>query len=191
MKILIFVIQTFFIIFILSCSIQLFAAEKKTPELVDIIVTTSAEDLLLFATVKNGFSEKMITGVENGLPVSFTFHIELDRIRAWWFNDNLADYEITRTLTYNALKKEYEISLSARENKTITTRSVIEAKQLMSTLSGYPAVQRARLIPDAPYIMRIKVTLEENRLPLGIHYIIPFTSLWNFETEWQTVKFHY
>ena len=99
MKILIFVIQTFFIIFILSCSIQLFAAEKKTPELVDIIVTTSAEDLLLFATVKNGFSEKMITGVENGLPVSFTFHIELDRIRAWWFNDNLADYEITRTLT--------------------------------------------------------------------------------------------
>lgn len=191
MKIFFPIIRIFFIFVLIFYSSQLFAAEKKTPELIDIVVTTSIEDLLLFATVKDGFNQKMIEGVRNGLPVSFTFHIELERIRTWWFNDDLISYEVTRTLTYDALRKEYRISLPERENKVITTRSVTEAKQLMSRLSGYPVVERDMLIPDAPYILRVKAILEENRLPLGMHYIIPFTSLWNFETDWRIVEFNY
>ena len=38
---------------------------------------------------------------------------------------------------------------------------------------------------------RIKATLAETTLPLGIHYILPFTSLWDFETDWRTVEFRY
>ncbi len=179
------------IIFLFLCGSQLFAAEEKAPELVNIIITTSAEDLLVFAKVQDGFNKKMLQGVKNGLPISFTFHIELDRVRTWWFNDNLASYKLTRTLTYDALKKEYEISFSKREDKVITTRSVSKAKQLMSRLNSYPLVKRTMLIPDAPYTLRIKVTLAESRLPLGMHYILPFISLWDFETDWRTVKFHY
>jgi hypothetical protein len=181
----------FFIISLILYSNQLFAAEKKTPELADIVVTTSAEDLLLFVTVKDGFNHKMIEGVKNGLPVSFIFHLELERIRTWWFDESLISYEITQTLTYDALRKEYEISLSGRENEIIKTRSLIEAKGLMSRLDGYPVVRRSLLIPDAPYTLRVKVTLEEVRLPLSMHYVIPFSSLWNFETDWQVIQFHY
>lgn len=191
MKIFPSIIRAFLVIVLVLSSTQLFASEEKKPALANIIVTTSEEDMLLFVTIKDGFNQKMIEGVKSGLPVSFTFHMELKRIRTWWFNDTLLNSEITRTLTYDALKKEYSISFSEKENKTITTRSVIEAKRLISSLSGYPIVRRARLIPDAPYTLRVKVTLAENRLPLGMHYIIPFTSLWNFETDWRTVEFHY
>jgi len=184
----------FLLLFILfSCSFvpPMAAGQQKDPDLKDIIITTSKSHLILFATVENGFTKEMLDGIHNGLPVTFTFHVELDKIRSAWFDSTLVDTTITHKLKYDSIKQEYSVIFSEKKGRTVTTRSLEEARQLMSELNGFPLIARNQLIADAPYALKIKATLAETTLPLGIHYILPFTSLWDFETDWRTIEFRY
>ncbi len=166
------------------------AAGDKEPTIEDIIITTSNSDLLLFASVRDCFTEEMLEGVRNGIPLTFRFFIELDKVRSKWFDVNLVEETINHTLSYDAIKETYQIDFSEK-SKPEVTRSEDKALELMSGLNGLRVIARKELIPDAPYALRIKATLVENTLPLGMHYVLPFTSLWNFETDWRTIEFRY
>ncbi|NOQ45265.1 MAG: DUF4390 domain-containing protein [Desulfobulbaceae bacterium] len=180
-----------FLLLMLIFSVSISAAGTKDPEISDIIITTSNSHLLLFATVKNCFTPEMIKGAHNGITISFNFEVELEKIRNNWFDATLVQQTITHTLTFDSLKEKYHVKLSEKNNKTETTRSLEKAKQLMSELNGITLIERKTLIPDAPYACHIKATMEKNTLPLGMHYILPFTSLWDFETDWRTIEFRY
>jgi hypothetical protein len=166
------------------------AADSKEPTIDDIIITTSSTDLLLFAMVKNCFTEEMLEGVRNGIPLTFRFTIELEKIRSSWFDVTMVEETINHTMSYDAIKETYQVDFSEK-NKPEVTKSQDKAKELMAELSGLKVIARKELIPDASYALRIKATLVENTLPLGMHYILPFTSLWNFETDWRTIEFRY
>jgi len=166
------------------------ASDNKEPTIEDIIITTSSTDLLLFATVKNCFTEEMLEGVRNGIPLTFRFNIQLDKVRSKWFDVTLVEETINHTLSYDAIKETYQVDFSEK-NKPEVTKSQDKAKELMAELSGLRVITRKELIPDAPYALQIKTTLVENTLPLGMHYVLPFTSLWNFETDWRTIEFRY
>ncbi|PIE56778.1 MAG: hypothetical protein CSA34_02100 [Desulfobulbus propionicus] len=174
---------------LLLLSVTVFAKESK-PELTDIIITTSESNLLLFATVQNGFIQEMIDALHSGLPLRFTYAIRLHQIRGLWLDKELADLSITRVLSYDSLKEKYRIQ-HEDNNQVVTTSSLTEAKQLMTELNGVEIIALSQLIPDAPYTLELKATLEENTLPLGMHYVLPFTSLWNIETDWRTIEFRY
>lgn len=173
------------------CREVLSAQDKSTPELKDIIVTTSSSHLLLFAEVAESFTPEMITGVQNGIPITFVFTVELNKSRNNWFDANLVAMDITHTMTYNSLKEEYIIERSNIQGKQFTTKSLDEAKRLMAELNGINIIELSVLVPDLPYSLKIKATLEKNTLPLGMHYVVPFTSLWDFETDWRIIDFRY
>ena len=173
-----------------SFSAPAWASTDTEPAIDDIIITTSSTHLLLFATVKNGFTEEMLEGVRNGIPLSFSFDIELERVRSKWFDVTLVEKTITHTLTYDAIKEEYTVTMSEKKNPQVT-RSRKKARQLMAEINGLEVIELNKLIPDAPYALQMKATLVENTLPLGMHYVLPFTSLWNFETDWRTIEFRY
>jgi len=166
------------------------AADDKEPTIEDIIITTSSTDLLLFATAKNCFTENMLEGVRNGIPLTFRFDVQLEKVRSKWFDATLVEETINHTLSYDAIKESYQIDFSEK-NRPQVTKSHEKAKQLMAELSGLKVIARKELVPDAAYALQIKATLVENTLPLGMHYVIPFTSLWNFETDWRTIEFRY
>lgn len=180
----------FFFLLIIFNSV-LHAQDHSTPELKDIIVTTSNTHLLLFAAVTNSFTPEMITGVQNGIPISFVYRIELTKTRNNWFDSSLIDTAVTHTMTYDTLKEEYIIEHSNRKGKISTTRSLEEAKRLMAELNGIRVIPLDQLEPDSPYTLRLKAILEKNTLPLGMHYVLPFTSLWDFETDWRNIDFRY
>ncbi len=165
--------------------------DSPEPELTDIIVTTSNTHLLLFATVAHAFTPEMVEGVQNGLPITFVFQLRLTKIRPRWFNSDLVDVKLAHTLTYDSLKEEYTIQYSYKKGKLQRTRSLKEAQQLMAELNGLRVILLKELLPDAPYAIRLKATLAKNKLPLGMHYVLPFTSLWDFETDLRTIEFRY
>ncbi len=170
---------------------QIAVAEEKEPEINDIIITTSDTNLLLFATVKNCFTPEMLTGVKNGLKVNFVYRIQLEKINNNWFDSTLAELSITHQLSYDSLKEQYKIELSENNSRMMVTSSENDAKQLMAELNGINVIPLSELQPDSPYALNIKTTLEKNTFPLGIHYVLPFTSLWDFETDWRTIEFRY
>ncbi len=163
---------------------------KQEPIIDEIVISTASGHLLLFATVKNCFTNEMLEGVRNGIPLTFRFDIRLNKIRKNWFDSELVEHKINHTLSYDPLKEEYQVAFAEKERPEVT-RSLEEAKQMMADLNGLKLYPLNELHVDSPYSLEIKATLVENTFPLGIHSIIPFTSLWNFETDWRIVEFSY
>ncbi|NOX80131.1 MAG: DUF4390 domain-containing protein [Deltaproteobacteria bacterium] len=167
------------------------AGGRPEANISDIIITTSETNLLFFCTVKNSFTPEMIKGIRNGIPITFTFLIELDKVINDWPDTTLTELTIHHTLTYDTLKQEYHVQLSERNNHLVTTNSLDKAKAIMAELSGIKIIPRDKLIPDAPYALHVKAKLAKKKLPFNIHYLIPFISLWDFETDWRTIEFRY
>lgn len=157
----------------------------------ELIVTNSSKDVLLYFTVKNAFVPDMEKGVQNGIPATFTFFVELYRNRQGWMDQEVVSLSFTHTLTYDNLKDEYRVEFSEKNGRSVTTRSLPEAKKLMTEVNGFAVAPLDQLIPDKDYTLRVKARLEEKTLPLHVHYLIPFWSLWDFETDWHAVQFRY
>jgi hypothetical protein len=173
-----------------SCPALPLAANEHTPEIKDIIVTTSENDLLLFATVKNCFTQEMLDGVRSGIPIVFTYHLKLVKTSNW-IDSSLVETSVTHTMTFDSSKKEYRIIFSNQEGKDAVTSDLEQAKQLMAELNGIKVIALTQLVPDAPYAIHFKVTLKKGSLPLGMHRVVPFSALWDFETDWRTIEFRY
>lgn len=167
------------------------AAGDRDPATKDIIVTTSESDLLLFATVRNAFTEEMLAGVLQGLPVVFTFRMELVKSRKHWLDITLVESSVTHTMTWDAEQEEYHVALSEDEGRVVTTASLNEARQLMTELNGVKVITLDKLVPDAPYAIHFKVTLKKGSLPLGLSNLAPAAIWGDFETDWRTIEFRY
>ena len=168
-----------------------FAEENLKPHIADILVTTSQTHLLLFCSIKNSFTPEMIEGIHNGIPVSFTFLVELEQVKNKWFDSTMTEMSFQHTLIYDSLKEQYEIYRSEKTQSPLVTDSLDKAKEIMVELNGIKIIPRDKMEPDAPYAIHVKAKLAEKTLPLYMHYIIPFVSLWDFETDWRTIEFRY
>ncbi|OGR01606.1 MAG: hypothetical protein A2505_00615 [Deltaproteobacteria bacterium RIFOXYD12_FULL_55_16] len=164
-------------------------AQNATIE--ELIVTNSNTELLLFLTVNNAFTKQMEEGIKNGIPATFSFQVKLERKRSAWVNQELVSLKLDHTLSYDTLKEEYSLVRSELPGQTLRTKSLAEAKKAMIQINGLAVSPLKALLPEAGYLLRVKARLAEKTLPLYFHYVIPFWSLWNFETEWHTVEFRY
>jgi len=171
--------------------LPVYAEEERDPYIADILITTSQTHLLLFCSIKNTLTPEMIEGIHNGIPITFTFLVELEQVRKKWFDKSMAEITIQHTLTYDSLKEQYYVHRSEKTANPFVTDSLDKAMEVMVELNGIRIIKSEEMKPDAPYAIHVKATLAEKTLPLYMHYIIPFISLWDFETDWRTIEFRY
>ena len=155
----------------------------------DVVVTNSSTDLLLYLKVLDAFSPEILSGVNNGLPLTFSYQISLEMLRSGWFNKEIYSGSVDYTLVYDSLKKEYSVLGLTKENK-FTTTDLAEAQRHMVNLNGISIVPLTSLEPDRQYILKVRVVLDKKSLPFNFNYLIPF-SFWNLETDWYSVDFRY
>ncbi|MCI5158088.1 MAG: DUF4390 domain-containing protein [Candidatus Electrothrix sp. AUS1_2] len=184
----------FLSLFALFFSFPVFSAPQaeaeKEPIIDEIVISAAGGHLLLFATVRHCFTDEMLEGVRNGIPLTFRFDIRLNKIRKNWFDSELVEHKINHTLSYDPLKEEYQVAFAEKDRPEVTN-SLEEAKKMMADINRLELYPLNELQAGSPYSLKIKATLVENTFPLSMHLIIPFTSLWNFETDWRIVEFNY
>jgi hypothetical protein len=132
----------------------------------------------------------METAIHNGIPATFTFYVDLYLMRKTWPDKKIASLDFNHIMEYDSLKKEYKIHKAEKGNSELTS-SLEEAKSLMSEINGLPVFPLEQLDDEATYKIKAKAKLAKKTLPLYFHYLIPFSSLWDFETEWHELNFHF
>ncbi len=178
-----------FLLGLLICSLVPFSAfAREQARITDIAVVDSATDLLLYFQVTDAFSPEMEEGIKNGIPVTFTFYLELMAEREGWSDKNIVSRSFDHTLTYDNLKQEYLVELGETK-KIVAVDSLAAARELMVEIHDYKFVPLADLVPGADYKVRLNVRLTKKTLPLNFQYVIPFWNLWEFETDWYEVNF--
>jgi hypothetical protein len=166
-------------------------ARAQEARLKNITISSTKEKLMVSLEVEGAFTQDVMEAVLKGVPADFSFLIRLDRYRSWWTNEELADFEITHTIKYDNLKKEFSVYRSWIDAKPIITQSLAEAQALMTRIEGLAIIDIARMQKSQQYELRAKAELSEMTLPFYLHYVFYFVSLWDFETDWHSVVFVY
>lgn len=165
------------------------AGYAQDATLTNITVSNTRDDLLLFLNLKGAFREEMKKAILSGVPSTFSFFAKLNRVRSFWFDKDIADLEVTHTIIYDNLKKEFTVTRSWKENNPEVTESFNEAKKWMTEIDSLKIIPLNRLEKGEQYQLRVKAEVSKKTLPLYLHYILFFMSLWDFETDWYTIDF--
>lgn len=157
----------------------------------NISVANTRDNLLLYINVKGAFTDEMEKAILSGVPTTFSFLIVLKRDRSLWMDEKIVAIDVHHTIKYNNLKKEFIVSKSWEASSAVKTQSFEEAKKLMSKIEGLTVVPLNNLIKGSSYRIKAKAELSKLTLPLSLHYILFFASLWDFKTDWQHIDFTY
>jgi len=177
----------FFIVVAVFQPLQLQAQEAT---ITDFTVSNSEIQLLLYLSLQDCFTDEMETAIHNGIPATFTFYVELYQKRKALPDKKISTHNFNHIMDYDSLKKEYRIQKAEKKEDKLTS-SLAEAKTLMSEINGFEFFPLAQLDADSEYIVRVKAKLAKKTLPLYFHYLIPFSSLWDFETDWHKLVFYF
>jgi hypothetical protein len=177
----------FFILFTIFKPVHI-QAQEATIE--DFTVSNSESQLLLYLTVKDCFTDEMETAIHNGIPATFTFYVDLYQMRKTWPDKKIASLNFNHIMGYDSLKKEYKIQRTEKNGHKMTS-SLEEAKNLMSEINDFQFYSIDQLDTETSYKVKVKAKLAKKTLPLYFHYLIPFSSLWDFETDWHELIFHF
>lgn len=168
-----------------------FTETEQQVQFKDITITTSSTHLLLFGVIKNDKHKELEQALHSGIPMQFTFFIELFRTRDNWPDEELKTMEFKHTLKYDTLKESYHLEIEEQKNRTFTYTALDTAMEMMNDINGLRVIELSKLQPDSSYELRMKAELYQKTLPMNLHYIIPFISMWDMETDWYTIEFTY
>ena len=177
------------VLFVTACP-RLSTAQSPKATIEDIIVTSSRDHLLLYFSVKEYFSGDIKRAISSGIKTTFHFYVELSEVRNLWWNKEIASVRIDHHIQYDTLKKVYVVDLPDR-NKSMTFEDIESAGRAMSEIVGLEVIALEGLKRGTRYQIRMKAELDRITLPLYMHYVLFFVSLWDYETDWHSVDFRY
>ena len=157
----------------------------------DIIVTNTQEDLLVFFDIEGCFTREMEEAILNGIPTTFTIYIKLYKTRTLWLDASISDIELEHTINFDNMKDEFRVTRSEDNYSELVLKEFDAAKKAMAEIKNIKVAPLRELSKKGKYQLRVKAELEKVRLPLYLHYVLFFVSLWDFETDWYTVDFTY
>ncbi|MFO7883273.1 MAG: DUF4390 domain-containing protein [Desulfobacteraceae bacterium] len=164
---------------------------KEKASIENIIIANTRDDLIAYFDVADAFTEKMSQAVINGIPATFSFYISIYKPRSAWFDKKIAEKEIASTLKYNSLKEKFTVTRPWNISQVCVTETFDEARRKMTEIDNLKIVSLDRLTKGEKYQLRIKAELNRVTLPLYLHHVLFFVSLWDLETDWHTIDFIY
>ena len=156
-----------------------------SPDVVNIGVGTKGKYVVMNARLIDGFTEKIQEAISNGVPMGFTFEIELRKANTVWMDSLISSNKVRHRIQFDSLKKMYRFSEFGKNLKrNIITRKKARYQQLMLTLKNIPIAPIYKLDPNEKYYVRVKADLETDRFWFPFNYIFFFVPFSEFETSW-------
>lgn len=182
---------TLIVVFFLVTVQNSISVPKKNnqPTFSDVTVTSSNSHLLLFGMLDNSFTKDMIQGLHSGLPIHFSFFIEMTQTEKGWKDGHLLAMETHHVVSYDTLKETYKVEIAESGKRFFSFEKLIEAQSVANEINGLKITKLESLLKDTSYTVRIRAELYKKRLPMGLHEVVPFVSLWDLNTKWFSVTF--
>lgn len=157
----------------------------------DIVLTNTRDHLLVYFTVNDCFTPEMNTAIAAGINTSFTFFVRLYQKRSILWDKKIASAEVNHSIKFDNLKETYEVRISGPEPKTVVVEDFEEARRLMAEVVALKVIPLHSLKKGEQYQLQMMAELDKIELPLYLHYVFFFLSLWDFETDWYKIDFRY
>ncbi len=189
-KFYLYILLASFIIFF-NPAVGLTAKSDVNATFKELTATTSETHLIVFGVLQNSFNAEMIETLHSGIPIRFSFFLELDKVTENWPEEQISSLNFQHIMTFDTLKESYKVTLEEDNNKIVSFRSLFEAQKMINEINGAKVVELSQLIPDNRYRLKIRAELYRKTLPLSLHSVFPFLTWWDIETDWHFIELKY
>lgn len=167
------------------------AAAAPSARITNMTINSTSESVLLYFDVENAFNEKLTTAVNSGLNISFSFPINIYLVRKLWKDVKITQLDLTNTIKYDTLKKEYIVTRSWKNSEPVKVDTFEEAVLLMTRIDGLSLTQVKGLVKGETYKIKVKARMNKVARPKYLKFILFFLNTWKLETHWNAVNFIY
>jgi Domain of unknown function (DUF4390) len=143
----------------------------------------SAEEYLLSADIDFQLSKKAIEALNNGVSLLWTYQFIVKEQRDYVWDKILIEKHFRYRIQYHALLKMYRVINV--NNGALENFSTLEAAlDLLSTLRDYRLIEKSKLDGQKNYITGLKVSFEQDALPLPLRPMAYLNPAWYLSSDW-------
>ncbi len=137
----------------------------------------------LNADIDYRFSEEALQALSNGVPLTLQLSIEIDRMRKWWLNDEIASLEQRYSLQYHALSHQYLIR-NLNSGAFYSYPHYPAAVRALGRLRDLPLLDGKLIKPNERYRVSMRVELDIEALPSPLRPVAYLTPAWRLRSDW-------
>jgi hypothetical protein len=148
------------------------------------VALTLSEDgwILLDADIGYELNATVLEALENGVPLTFETHVEMRRASAWLWDSDEVEHRLRTVLRYRPLSGMYELrALHGKDRLSFATRDA--ALRTLGNVVAMPIIRRDRLDLEQDYLVRLKVRLDIESLPLPMRPMAYLKRDWSLASE--------
>jgi len=163
----------------------------QEPAISDVVVTKYNNTVYVYFTLKDCYSREVEQVIKSGIPTTFVFEVAIIKLRPLWFNEPIIRKTIKHTIKFDSLTEEYIVSKAEDGGKPTIIKDFEMAKNAMSRVVLFPVVSLDFLENGSTYRLEMRGKFEKVKVPDSVKYVLFFTNLWYFETDWYREEFTY
>lgn len=138
---------------------------------------------LLDVRIEYTFSRQALEALDNGVPIEVELQMRVERTDAWFWQKPVLDTRLSYLIRFQPLSQLYQVLiLDADVQQNFATREA--ALAAIGELNGLRLVDKEKLDAGKDYVLRLRVKLEIESLPLPLRPLAYLSSAWNLSSEW-------
>ncbi|MDZ7828597.1 MAG: DUF4390 domain-containing protein [Halofilum sp. (in: g-proteobacteria)] len=163
-------------------------AEAAPFELPSASVRLVEEVYRLDAVARLRLTPAVENALNNGVDLTITWEVSIQRSRAWWFDADVAWIVQRYRLSLHELSRQYVVTnLNTGQQRSYTR--VHTALDQIGTLVGFPLVDRVLVADGGDLTGQVRVRLQHDELPLPLRAVALFSDAWDLASEWYQWRF--
>jgi hypothetical protein len=152
------------------------------------VIRTAYTELLngiyyLSADVDLNMSQDALNALENGVPLTVEWQIEVIRHRSFMWNKTVATLTERFQISYHPLTRRFIIkNLNSGEQQSfISYRDAITS---LGQVNDLPVIDASLLEPDTRYMIRMRAVLDITDFPGPLKLIASWFKGWDLSSDW-------
>lgn len=144
-------------------------------------LSLSEDGAVLAADLEISLNQTVEETVNRGVPLFFALDFELQRPRWYWLNEKIATYSREYRLSYNALTRQYRVSIGTLFQSFETLPDAIA---FMSRIRGALVTDRDGVRKGITYAAAVRFRLDTSQLPRPFQLSAVGSREWNLGSDW-------
>jgi hypothetical protein len=162
------------------------AARAGSIEPVQATLKPGEDGHVLSAEFAVDLGPRLEEAVTRGVPLYFNLEFILERNRWYWLNEQVASVTINYRLAYNALTRQYRLSVGGLHQSFATLG---EALRVISRVSALPVADKGVLKTGEAYTAALRLSLDRAQLPKPLQVDAIANSDWQVTAK--TLRWQY
>ncbi len=131
-------------------------------------------------------SPTMEGALHRGVQLSFVQAFQARRPRTWWFSEDIVDLTRVIRLSYNALLRQYYVTVSGHST---VHPSLADALEYIGDFSGWAVLHQSQVSRKYSYVLAVRMYLDTSQLPKPLQVSAVGSQRWQLDSGWREWSF--